>query len=71
MRQVDVIIVVLECHFKRQSEVAASSFALHRVLIVADIFSVTVPAVSTWSARVFCRVEERLLTLVIGAVGLY
>lgn len=71
MGQVDFIIIIFEGHFKGQCVVAASTFALHRVLIVTDIFSVAVPAVSTRAARVFCRVEKRLLTLVVGAVGLY
>jgi hypothetical protein len=71
MGQVDFIIIIFEGHFKGQCVVAASTFALHRVLIVTDIFSVAVPAVSTRATRVFCRVEKRLLTLVVRTVGLY
>jgi len=71
MGQVDFIIIIFEGYFEGKCVVAASTFALHRVLIVTDIFSVAVPTVSTWAACVFCRVEKRLLTLVVGAVGFY
>ena len=66
-----LIIVILEGALKGESVVGASTFSLHCVLVVADILAVAIPAYSTWFCCFFDRIDERLLPLVIRAIGFY
>jgi len=50
--------------------VEAASLPFHGVLIVADIFSVAVPADTSGTGGLFTGIEEGLLALIIRAVGL-
>jgi hypothetical protein len=50
--------------------VEASTLPLHGVLVIADIFSVTVPANTSRTVGFLCRIQERLLSLVVGAIRL-
>lgn len=70
MSHVHLVVIVFESHLKRERVVRTSAFPLHRVLVVADVFSGAVPANTSGFGGVLCGVEERLLTLVVRTVWL-
>ena len=67
---VDLIIVVGEGDLELERVVVPSALFLHRVLKVGYAFPIAVPAQTARSCRFFHRVEQRLLSLVVGTVGL-
>ena len=46
------------------------SFALHLVLVVTDVFAISIPSVPTDSISFLRRVQQRFLALVVAAVRL-
>ena len=70
MSHVDLVIVILKGDLESESVVGSATFAFHRVLIVADVLSIAVPADPTWLGSVLHRVNQRLLSLIIRAVWL-
>lgn len=71
MCHVNFVIIILEGALEGESVVGTSSFTLHCVLIVANVFTCTVPANATGFGRVFDGVKQGLLALIVGAVRLY
>ena len=70
MRHVYLVIVILARPLEAQSVVRAAAFALHRVLVVANVFTGSVPPDTARLGRVLHRVEQGFLALVIRAVRL-
>lgn len=68
MRDPDLIVIILEAHFKLQRVVVATALFLHRVLEVRNVLTVAVPAMAAWFRGLLGRVEERFLPLIIRAV---
>ena len=58
MREIHCVFIVLELHTKGQRVVIASILPLHRVLIVANVSTTSVPSLST-SARLDLRIDYR------------
>ena len=71
MGQIDFIVVVFEGDLKWKSVIWAASFALHRVLVITNIVAVAVPANAARTCSFFCRVEKRLLSLIVTRIWLY
>ena len=72
MRHVHLIVIVLELHLESESIVKTTSFLLKRILEVANILTIPVPAnaLSIVAVRHFLGVEERFHALVVGALRL-
>ena len=70
MGHVDLVVIVFESRLEWKCVIWTASFALHRVLVVANILTRTVPSNATGLGCVFHWVEQGLLTLVIRAVWL-
>jgi hypothetical protein len=71
MSDVDLIVVVAQSHFKGEGVVITTSFFLHRILIVGDIITITVPAYASRAISLFYGINEGLLPLVIAAIRFY
>lgn len=73
MCQIHIIIFILELHLKSKGVVEAASLFLQRVLEVAYVLAVTVPAdtLPVVAVRHFLGVEERLHPLIVGALWLH
>lgn len=71
MSDVDIVVLMFELHLESERVVEASPLPLHRVLIVANVLAFSVPADPAGPRSILARVEERLLALVVRAVGLY
>ena len=65
MSQIHFVIVVLESDFEAKRIVRAASLTLHLILIVADIFTGSVPTNASRLSRILHRVKERLLALIV------
>ena len=70
MGHVDLVVIILERAFKGKSVVGTATFALHCVLVVADILAIAIPAYPTRLLCIFYGVNERLLALIVRAVRL-
>ena len=66
--QVDLVIVILEGYLEGECMIVTTAFALHCVLIVADIFSWSIPSNAARLRSIFSRVYQWFLTLVVRAV---
>lgn len=71
MSDVNFVVVMLHTSFKCKSVIKATSLSFHCVLIVANIFTVSVPADTSTLSRLFVRVEQWFLSLIIRTVGFY
>jgi hypothetical protein len=71
MRNVNLIVIVLKGHLEGKGVVIAPAFFLHRVLIVGDIFAITVPTYTPGAVSIFNRINKWLLALVIAAIRFY
>lgn len=71
MSDVNFVVVMLHASFKCKSVIKATSLSFHGVLVVADVFAVTVPANTSTLGRLFVRVEQWFLPLIIRTVGFY
>jgi len=65
---VALIIIIFHHGFKSEGVVKTTALPLHRILVVANIFSIAIPADTTRTVSLFSRIKKRLLPLVIGAV---
>lgn len=69
VRDVNFVIVVAEGNLELKRVIVASAILLDRILIVGDIVAITVPAQPAVRC-LFRAVEQRFLTLIVGAVWL-
>lgn len=53
VREVDLIVIVLELHLEGQGVVEASALLLQLVLEVADVLAVSVPPIAVWVTLYF------------------
>jgi len=70
MSQVDFIIVMQELDLKSKCIIETPTFLLERVLVVADIFTVPVPANAASLLSFLLGVDERLHSLVVRTLRL-
>ena len=70
MSHVDLVFFMFKLHFEGEGVIKATTLPFHRVLVVTDIFSLSVPADSAGAGRFFGRVEQWFLALVIARVWL-
>ena len=70
MGHVNLVVVIFKCTFKRESVVRTATFALHCVLVVADILAISIPAYPTGLLCIFYGVNKWLLALIVRAVWL-
>ena len=68
MSDVDLIVVVAQSNFKGEGVVITTSFFLHRILVIGNIFAIAVPAYASGAISLFYRINKRLLPLVIAAI---
>ena len=69
MSNVSLVLVVLELHLEAESVIEAAALALHAVLVVAYLVTVSHPAKVLPLCRVL-GVDKRFLALVVGGVWL-
>ena len=70
VRNINLVIVVLERHFELKRIVIATCLLLHLILVVGDVFSVAVPTHTPRGGSFLRGVEQRLLALVVRTVWL-
>ena len=70
MREVHLVVIVLEGNAKSQCLVKPTAFLLHAVLVITDVVAVALPTYAALLLRLPPGIDQRLHPLVVGALRL-